>query len=74
VRLEDVTVKLGDSLLPPAPVAGGSNTTASVTNAVIKACEAILARLGAGRMGFGPQDLQAAMSQVPSGALEEYAE
>lgn len=48
VRLEDVTVELGDSLLPPAPVAGGSNTTASVTNAVLKACEAILGKLAAG--------------------------
>ena len=28
--LSNVTVELGDSRLPPAPVAGGSNTTASV--------------------------------------------
>ena len=39
-----VTVELGDSYLPPAPVAGGSNSTASVGNAVAKACEEILAR------------------------------
>jgi hypothetical protein len=25
-------------------------------------------------MGLGPPDLQAAMKQVPSGAIEEYAE
>ena len=30
VPLDKVTVELGDSDLPPAPVAGGSNTTASV--------------------------------------------
>ena len=34
-------VELGDSDLPPAPVAGGSNTTASVCSAVQKACDAI---------------------------------
>ena len=74
VPLQDVTVTLGDSLLPPAPVAGGSNTTASVTNAVLKACDAILGKLAVGRMGLGPQDLQAAMKEAPSGAIEEYAE
>jgi xanthine dehydrogenase YagR molybdenum-binding subunit len=40
-----VTVLLGDSLLPPGPVAGGSNTTASSTSVVVKACDAIRARL-----------------------------
>ena len=43
------TVELGDSALPPAPVAGGSNTTASVCNAVMKACDAIRDRLAARR-------------------------
>jgi xanthine dehydrogenase YagR molybdenum-binding subunit len=74
VPLENVTVELGDSLLPPAPVAGGSNTTASVTNAALKAREAMVPELAAGRMGLGPQELQAAMKQAPSGAIEEYAE
>jgi xanthine dehydrogenase YagR molybdenum-binding subunit len=41
VDLSSVTVEVGDSQLPPAPVAGGSNTTASTCNAVLKACEAI---------------------------------
>ena len=36
---------MGDSNLPPAPVAGGSNSTASVCNVVAKACEDIRARV-----------------------------
>src|SRR6266702_5920938 len=45
VPLSSVKVELGDSSLPPAPVAGGSNTTASTCNAVRKACDAIRVRL-----------------------------
>ena len=47
VPLERVTVELGDTELPPAPVAGGSNTTASVCSVVAKACEDIRGRLAA---------------------------
>src|SRR5260221_8873269 len=47
IPLSSVTVELGDSNLPPAPVAGGSNTTASACSAVMKACEAIRSRLSA---------------------------
>jgi xanthine dehydrogenase YagR molybdenum-binding subunit len=36
-----VKVELGDTALPPGPVAGGSNTTASATSVVVKACDAI---------------------------------
>ena len=43
VALSSVTVEVGDSALPPAPVAGGSNTTASGCNAVMKACDAVSA-------------------------------
>jgi xanthine dehydrogenase YagR molybdenum-binding subunit len=45
VALDKVAVELGDSDLPPAPVAGGSNTTASVCNVVAKACEQIRSRI-----------------------------
>jgi len=45
IALDSITVELGDSDLPPAPVAGGSNTTASVCNVVAKACEQIRARI-----------------------------
>ena len=38
-------VETGDTLLPPAPVSGGSNSTASVCNAVARACEEIRDRI-----------------------------
>ena len=47
VAPDKIAVELGDSDLPPAPVAGGSNTTASVCNVVAKACEQIRARIAA---------------------------
>ncbi len=45
IDLASVTVEIGDSRLPPAPVAGGSNTTASSCSAVLKTCDLIRARL-----------------------------
>ena len=45
VPLSATTVELGDTDLPPAPVAGGSNTTASTCSAVMKACDAIREKL-----------------------------
>jgi xanthine dehydrogenase YagR molybdenum-binding subunit len=39
--LENVTVKLGDSSLPDAPVEGGSFTTSSVGSAIHAACTAV---------------------------------
>jgi xanthine dehydrogenase YagR molybdenum-binding subunit len=44
VALAAVTVEMGDSNLPPAPTSGGSNSTASVCSAVLKACEQLRAR------------------------------
>jgi xanthine dehydrogenase YagR molybdenum-binding subunit len=41
VPIENVTVKLGDSDLPKAPVEGGSFTTSSVGHAVTAACRAV---------------------------------
>ncbi|GGC39491.1 xanthine dehydrogenase [Siccirubricoccus deserti] len=52
--LEKVQVALGDSDLPPAPVAGGSNTTASVCNVVAEACGQIRARLARAAVEDGP--------------------
>lgn len=45
VPLDHVAVEVGDSRLPPAPVAGGSNSSASICNAVAAACEQIRARV-----------------------------
>lgn len=39
VPIEKITVKLGDASLPPAPISGGSQSTASVTPAVMAACD-----------------------------------
>lgn len=39
IPIEKISVKIGDSSLPPAPVSGGSMTTASVNPAVMAACE-----------------------------------
>jgi CO/xanthine dehydrogenase Mo-binding subunit len=39
VPVDAITVKIGDSSLPPAPVSGGSTTAASVTAAVYAAAE-----------------------------------
>ncbi|HEY3785844.1 MAG TPA: xanthine dehydrogenase family protein molybdopterin-binding subunit [Steroidobacteraceae bacterium] len=56
VDLSAVTVEMGDSELPPAPVAGGSNSTASVCSAVLMACKQIRTRLfeGISHSGKGP--------------------
>jgi xanthine dehydrogenase YagR molybdenum-binding subunit len=45
VPFAKVSVELGDTQYPPAPVAGGSNTTATACSAVMKACDAIRAKL-----------------------------
>jgi xanthine dehydrogenase YagR molybdenum-binding subunit len=45
VPFDKVSVFIGDSDLPPAPVAGGSNSTASTCSAVITVCDQIRRRL-----------------------------
>ena len=45
VPLDNVTVKLGDSALPDAPVEGGSFTSSSVGSAIHAACRAVLGEL-----------------------------
>ena len=47
VPISKIDVQVGDSDLPPAPVAGGSISTASVCSVVAKACEDIRAKLAA---------------------------
>jgi xanthine dehydrogenase YagR molybdenum-binding subunit len=45
VPYEKVSVFIGDSDLPPAPVAGGSNSTASTCSAVMMVCDQVRQRL-----------------------------
>ncbi len=47
IPVSAVTVETGDSALPPSPVAGGSNQTASCCSVVMKACDAIKAQAAA---------------------------
>ncbi len=67
VSLDKVAVELGDSDLPPAPVAGGSNTTASVCNVVMKACDEIRARRAQGQQGA----IEVYAENVPEGLPPE---
>jgi xanthine dehydrogenase YagR molybdenum-binding subunit len=72
-------VQLGDSSLPPGPVAGGSITTASVCSAVIMACTALQTRLlgYSGRKamdGLTGDKLWAVFDAKGLTTLEEYAE
>ena len=45
LKVEDVTVVMGDSDLPPVTVAGGSNNTATTTHVTVKACEDVRSRV-----------------------------
>lgn len=45
LKVEDVTVHLGDSDLPPMMLAGGSNNAASAAHVVAKACEELRRRI-----------------------------
>jgi xanthine dehydrogenase YagR molybdenum-binding subunit len=83
VPVSAVTVETGDTTLPPSPVAGGSNQTASCCSVVMKACDAINRKLhgsnsetvGGGPSGTPPKgDLGEAFKRLRLGAVEEYAE
>jgi xanthine dehydrogenase YagR molybdenum-binding subunit len=81
---------MGDTALPPGPVAGGSITTASVCSVVAMACDKIRDRLIAGKnVAEGPvtlregrlvatsgesEDLGKAFQRLGVGVIEEYAE
>jgi xanthine dehydrogenase YagR molybdenum-binding subunit len=72
IPVEKVSVSLGDTDLPPAPVAGGLISTASVCTVIAQACDAIRLRLG--QDGKLASDVIAGMKDRGMGALEEYAE
>jgi xanthine dehydrogenase YagR molybdenum-binding subunit len=63
VPLDKVRIEVGDTELPPAPVAGGSNSTASVCNVVAKACREVKARQSAGANGA----IEAYAENIPHG-------
>ena len=58
VPLEKITVEIGDSSLPPAPVSGGSQTAVSVTSAVLAAAELLKKNLTAMAMTDGKSNLR----------------
>lgn len=79
--LEKVVVEMGSSELPPAPVSGGSNVTASVCTVVMQACEQIRARLAAAAQegplqGRDPATLRLVDGtlRAPDGTAEPLAE
>ncbi len=77
--LDRVRVDVGDSRLPPVPVAGGSNQTASCCSAVMQACDAIIARLdraggNAQTVGGGGNALGDKFARLGVSTIEEYAE
>jgi xanthine dehydrogenase YagR molybdenum-binding subunit len=86
IPLSSVQVEMGDSKLPPSPVAGGSNQTASCCSVVMKACDAINARLSGGQPAAkaetvgrvaadgGGEKLEDKFKRLDVGAIEEYAE
>jgi xanthine dehydrogenase YagR molybdenum-binding subunit len=53
IPLAAVTVKIGDSDYPKAPVAGGSQSTASVMPPLVAACEKLIRLAGGGIAGAG---------------------
>ncbi|AWN38282.1 xanthine dehydrogenase family protein molybdopterin-binding subunit [Methylobacterium radiodurans] len=53
VPVGSVTVRLGDTDLPPAGLSGGSSTTTSLMNALDQACRSLRARLAAGAAAEG---------------------
>ena len=67
-----VTVEMGDSALPPGPVAGGSMTTASAGSAVKMACDQLKQKFG-GTMP-APDEIDDALGRLGVSRLEAYAE
>jgi xanthine dehydrogenase YagR molybdenum-binding subunit len=82
IPVSAVSVETGDTTLPPSPVAGGSNQTASCCSVVMKACDAIRRKLFGGNTETvgGPSgepasgNLDEAFRRLKLGAVEEYAE
>jgi xanthine dehydrogenase YagR molybdenum-binding subunit len=68
--VDAVQVLMGDSALPPAPVSGGSNVTASVCSVLGKACDAIREKIFHAATREGPLARQsAAKLDLKDGAI-----
>jgi xanthine dehydrogenase YagR molybdenum-binding subunit len=79
IPVSSVSVETGDSTLPPSPVAGGSNQTASCCSVVMKACDAIRDKLAPQKSTVGSntgmaESLADSFKRLRLGAIEEYAE
>lgn len=70
IPLDKVQVEVGDSNMPPVPVAGGSNQTASCCSVVAKACDALMGKLNA----TNGNSREAKFDRLDVSTLEEYAE
>jgi len=75
LKIDDVTVLMGDSDLPPVVIAGGSNNAASTSHAVAKACEAMRDKLAQAAVkadgpfkGSDPAGLKLVAGQLTDGA------
>src|SRR5262249_58183449 len=74
LAIENVNVRLGDSTLPQAPVAGGSWTASSVANALANTCSELRAELlrlaqsapGSALANAAPQDVVLAGGSIAS--------
>ncbi len=64
LAVESVRVEMGDSALPPSPISGGSNAAASVSSVIMKACQAIRAKL------FTAATTQGSLVRQPATKLE----
>ena len=72
LRIEHVTVQMGDSELPPVMVAGGSNNAASTTHVAAKACQEVKSRIAAAAVRDGDSPFHGADSatlQLSDGKL-----
>jgi xanthine dehydrogenase YagR molybdenum-binding subunit len=79
IPLDAVQVELGDSDYPPVPVAGGSNQTASCCSVVMKACDAVVAKLNGAKpetvgANAAGNSLESKFARLGVSTIEEYAE
>ena len=72
LRVEQIEVRMGDSRLPPAPLAGGSCNAASISSAVAMGCAMIRDRLAAAAVADAKSSLRSrdpAALKLVGGAL-----